>query len=36
MNPETRKLIKVQIEDAKIAEEQFKILMGDDVDLRKA
>ena len=36
MNPETRKLIKVQIEDAKIAEDQFKVLMGDDVDLRKA
>lgn len=36
MDPETRKLIKVQIEDALIAEEQFKILMGDNVELRKA
>ncbi|MBE4704013.1 DNA topoisomerase IV subunit B [Spiroplasma platyhelix] len=36
MNPETRKLIKVQIEDAVAAEEEFKILMGDNVELRKA
>lgn len=36
MDPETRKLIKVQIEDALMAEEQFKILMGDNVELRKA
>ncbi|MGL5268859.1 MAG: DNA topoisomerase IV subunit B [Spiroplasma sp.] len=35
MDPETRKLIKVQIEDALIAEEQFKVLMGDNVELRK-
>lgn len=36
MNPETRKLVKVQIEDAVAAEEEFQILMGDNVDLRKA
>lgn len=36
MNPETRKLVKVQIEDAVAAEEEFQVLMGDNIDLRKA
>ena len=35
MNPETRTLLKVSVEDAAIADEIFSTLMGDDVDARK-
>jgi DNA gyrase subunit B len=35
MNPKTRKLIRVTIEDALRAEQLFKILMGEDVNARK-
>ncbi len=35
MNPETRTLLKVQMEDAARAEEVFETLMGDDVASRK-
>ncbi len=36
MNPETRTLVRVEIEDAAIADEMFSTLMGDDVASRKA
>jgi DNA gyrase subunit B len=36
MNPETRTLLRVEMEDAARAEEIFSILMGDDVADRKA
>ena len=35
MNPQTRKIIKVTVEDAEKADEMFKILMGQDVEARK-
>jgi DNA gyrase subunit B len=35
MNPETRTLLKVSVEDAAIADEIFSTLMGDDVEARK-
>ncbi|WP_456328502.1 DNA topoisomerase (ATP-hydrolyzing) subunit B [Archaeoglobus sp.] len=35
MNPKTRKLVKVTIEDALIAEKMFRILMGENVEERK-
>ncbi len=35
MNPETRTLIKVNIDDFAEADEKVSILMGDDVDVRK-
>jgi len=35
MNPEKRVLIRVKIEDAKKADELFRILMGEDVESRK-
>lgn len=35
MNPETRKLVKVVLEDAYQADRIFSILMGDDVSLRR-
>ena len=35
MNPETRILIKVKIEDAIKADEIFTILMGDDIEPRR-
>ncbi len=35
MNPETRSLIRVKIEDATLAEKRVSILMGDSVDPRK-
>ncbi len=35
MNPETRKLVRVTIEDAFMAERMFKILMGENVEERK-
>jgi len=35
MNPATRSLLQVSIEDAAIADEVFSKLMGDDVDRRK-
>ncbi|MBU0614210.1 hypothetical protein KJ766_02930, partial [Patescibacteria group bacterium] len=35
MNPATRKMKKVRIEDAEIANETFDILMGSDVAPRK-
>ena len=35
MNPETRTIFKINIEDALIADETFSILMGDDVEPRR-
>ena len=35
MNPDTRTLIRVKIEDAALAEKRVKILMGDKVEPRK-
>ncbi len=35
MNPETRTILKVEMEDAMIADETFNILMGDKVEPRK-
>ena len=35
MNPETRTIFKINIEDAIIADETFSILMGDKVEPRK-
>ena len=35
MNPETRTLQRLTIEDAKFAEKEIVTLMGDDVDKRK-
>ncbi|MFV0275418.1 MAG: DNA topoisomerase IV subunit B [Bacilli bacterium] len=35
MNPETRKLIRVKINDASLAEKRVKVLMGDKVEPRK-
>ena len=36
MNPATRKLIRVKIDDALLAEKRVSILMGDNVEPRKA
>ncbi len=36
MNPETRTLMRVEIEDAVMADEMFTTLMGDDVQARKS
>jgi DNA gyrase subunit B len=35
MNPDTRSLLKVTIEDAEAADEIFYNLMGDDVESRR-
>ena len=35
MNPKTRKLVKITIEDALMAEKMFKILMGENAEERK-
>ncbi|RLI86117.1 MAG: DNA topoisomerase IV subunit B [Archaeoglobales archaeon] len=35
MNPRSRKLVRVTIEDALMAEKMFRILMGEDVEARK-
>lgn len=35
MNPETRRLIKVNIDDAKKASETFELFLGSDVEPRK-
>ena len=35
MNPATRKLLKVSLEDAQAADETFSLLMGDQVEPRK-
>ncbi len=36
MNPDTRTLMRVEIDDAAVADEMFTILMGDDVQARKS
>ena len=36
MNPETRTLLRVSVEDALEANETFTMLMGDDPELRRA
>ena len=35
MNPQTRTLLRVSVEEAAIADEVFSTLMGDDVEARK-
>jgi DNA gyrase subunit B len=35
MNPETRTLLKVRVEDAVEADEIFSVLMGDEVETRR-
>ena len=35
MNPETRSLIRVNIEDASLVEKRVSVLMGDNVEPRK-
>ena len=35
MNPDTRTLLQVTVEQAAIADEVFSVLMGDDVESRK-
>ena len=35
MNPESRTLLQVGVEEASIADSVFSILMGDDVEQRK-
>ena len=35
MNPDTRKLIRVKIDDALLAEKRVSVLMGDSVEPRK-
>jgi topoisomerase-4 subunit B len=35
MNPESRQLIKVSIEDAALAERRVNVLMGDNASVRK-
>ena len=35
MNPKTRKLIRVRIDDAMLAEKRVSVLMGDNVEPRK-
>jgi DNA gyrase subunit B len=35
MNPETRTLLRVSVEEAAIADGVFSTLMGDDVEARK-
>jgi DNA gyrase subunit B len=36
MNPETRILLQVTLEDAATADELFSVLMGEDVDARRS
>jgi DNA gyrase subunit B len=35
MNPETRILLKVELEDAAMADQTFSVLMGEDVEPRR-
>jgi len=35
MNPETRVLLQVKLEDAMAADEMFSVLMGEDVESRR-
>jgi DNA gyrase subunit B len=36
MNPETRVLLQVTLEDAATADELFSVLMGEDVEARRS
>ena len=36
MNPETRVLLQVSLDDAATADEMFSVLMGEDVEARRA
>lgn len=35
MNPETRKLVQITMDDIEAAEEAFTVCMGDNIELRR-